>query len=398
MMVEQLLLPRGVLDAAQRLDRAADRGQRVLDLVRHIGGEASRSRPCAPTAPAPSRTARWPARRPRRAAAAASPARCRRARWPSRISAAAPARRRIGRAMVSDRYHDSSTVSASARPNRPRIDMRTTNRLSSTSRASRVSRMMPTVWRSRSHRLGHRHQQPVVLGAPDIGRHLAALARSRSAAAPPSRPAATPARRRPASVSSTSGARRSCGSSASTLSYIQPMVPSDRAVLDRRRQRLGARPRRPAPRAPGCRRSPCRPAHRAWPARSGVGSVRRRSSGRAIVRHQLRIVRRRPRAPRSRRARRHRCRACSRSAVTSASQQAVLVLVEIEQGRHQQRQRQRSSPAGCAAAAATPSARGTAGAAAPPEARARRGRGPSGIGRLSAPCSGSRCRTASRSG
>ena len=52
--------------------------------------------------------------------------------------------------MVSDKYHDSSTVSPSARPNSPRMEMRTTKRLVSTSRASRVSRMMPTVWRSRS--------------------------------------------------------------------------------------------------------------------------------------------------------------------------------------------------------------------------------------------------------
>ena len=69
---------------------------------------------------------------------------------PSRISAAAPASRRIGRAMVSDRYQDSSTVSANASPNNARMEMRTMNRLVSTSRASRVSRMMPTVWRSRS--------------------------------------------------------------------------------------------------------------------------------------------------------------------------------------------------------------------------------------------------------
>ena len=52
--------------------------------------------------------------------------------------------------MVSERYQDSSTVSASARPNSAMIDMRMVNRLWSTSRASRVSRMIPTVWRSRS--------------------------------------------------------------------------------------------------------------------------------------------------------------------------------------------------------------------------------------------------------
>ena len=49
--------------------------------------------------------------------------------------------------MVSERYHDSITVSPSASANKARMEMRTANRLSSTSRASRVSSTMPTVWR-----------------------------------------------------------------------------------------------------------------------------------------------------------------------------------------------------------------------------------------------------------
>ncbi len=51
--------------------------------------------------------------------------------------------------MVSDRYQDSITVSTSAITNSPRMDMRIATRLSSTSRASRVSCTMPTVWRLR---------------------------------------------------------------------------------------------------------------------------------------------------------------------------------------------------------------------------------------------------------
>ena len=66
---------------------------------------------------------------------------------PSRICAAARARRRIGRAMVRDRYQDSTSVSTSAMLNSARIETRMLSRLSSTSRASRVSRMMPTLWR-----------------------------------------------------------------------------------------------------------------------------------------------------------------------------------------------------------------------------------------------------------
>ena len=53
--------------------------------------------------------------------------------------------------------------------------MRTANRLASTSRASRVSSDDADGVAVMLHRLGHRHQQPAVLGAPDIGRHLIAL-------------------------------------------------------------------------------------------------------------------------------------------------------------------------------------------------------------------------------
>ena len=51
--------------------------------------------------------------------------------------------------MVRDKYNDSITVKANAKTNRPRMDMRMATRLSSTSRASRVSCTMPTVWRLR---------------------------------------------------------------------------------------------------------------------------------------------------------------------------------------------------------------------------------------------------------
>ncbi len=66
------------------------------------------------------------------------------------MSCAASASRRIGRAIVSDRYQDSATVSTSAITNSPRMDERMATRLSSTSRASRVSGTMPTVWRLRT--------------------------------------------------------------------------------------------------------------------------------------------------------------------------------------------------------------------------------------------------------
>ena len=150
MMVSSCFCRAGILDPAQRLDRAADRRQRVLDLVRHIGGEASRSHPSVRTAPAPNPKARSPAFPPRRAAPAAAPARRPHVRGPR--ASPPPHRPAAGSAgrSSSDRYQDSSTVSPSARPNSARMEMRTTNRLVSTSRASRVSRMMPTVWRSRS--------------------------------------------------------------------------------------------------------------------------------------------------------------------------------------------------------------------------------------------------------
>ena len=147
---QQLALPLGVLDAAQRLDCAADRGQRVLDLVRHVGGEASRSRPSAPTAPALNPTAPWPARRPRRAAAAAAAARCRRGRGPR---ASRPRRRPA--AGSAGRWSATGTTTAAPSapaPGRTAPGWTCARRTgwSSTSRASRVSRTMPTVWRSRS--------------------------------------------------------------------------------------------------------------------------------------------------------------------------------------------------------------------------------------------------------
>ena len=51
--------------------------------------------------------------------------------------------------MVSDKYQDSITVSTRAVTNRPRMEPRIATRLPSTSRASRVSCTMPTVWRLR---------------------------------------------------------------------------------------------------------------------------------------------------------------------------------------------------------------------------------------------------------
>ena len=51
--------------------------------------------------------------------------------------------------MVNDKYQDSITVSARAITKNPRIDMRIATRLSSTSRASRVSCTIPTVCRLR---------------------------------------------------------------------------------------------------------------------------------------------------------------------------------------------------------------------------------------------------------
>ncbi len=150
MMAEQAALLDRVVDAPQRLDGAADRGQRVLDLVRDVGGEALDRVHAVPQR----------ARRLRQrggefadlvaARSAARPAPCRRGRGPRASARRRRASRRIGRAMVSDRYHDSITVSASASANSARIDTRTANRLSSTSRASRVSSTMPTVWRLRS--------------------------------------------------------------------------------------------------------------------------------------------------------------------------------------------------------------------------------------------------------
>ena len=89
--------------------------------------------------------------------------------------------RRVGQQQ--DRPRDASaTDTRTAAPsapapaqNRPRMEMRTANRLSSTSR--RVARQQHDADRMAValHRLGHRHQQPVLLGAPDIGRHLVAV-------------------------------------------------------------------------------------------------------------------------------------------------------------------------------------------------------------------------------
>ncbi len=64
---------------------------------------------------------------------------------PSRMTWAEAARLSSGRAMVRDRYQDSSTVIASATKNSTRMEERTANSERSTSRASRVSWMMPTV-------------------------------------------------------------------------------------------------------------------------------------------------------------------------------------------------------------------------------------------------------------
>ena len=206
MIVSNWRLPFRVLDAPQCLDRAADRRQRVLDLVRHVGGETSRSRPCARTAPArnsASAVASAPTSSRRCSSGAGTlPARP----WPSRMSAAAPARRRIGRAMVSDRYQDSSTVSAQRqaeqRQDRDAHDEQAAVHLARVARQQDDADGVVIAL----DRLRHGDQQLVVLGAPDIGRRLAALAGAVEASAPPSRPAAIPIRRPPASC------RRSAGS------------------------------------------------------------------------------------------------------------------------------------------------------------------------------------------
>ena len=123
--------------------------------------------------------------------------------------------------MVRDRYHDSSTVSASARQNNPRIEMRTVNRLASTSRASRVSSTMPTVCRSCST-----GSATVTSNWPSLVRRIYGgiselwpelFSRSSSLTfGCHSRPA-------PGVVSS-SGIGWSCGSSDSARSYSQPIT------------------------------------------------------------------------------------------------------------------------------------------------------------------------------
>ena len=146
---EQAALLFGVLDAAQGFDGAADGGERVLDFVRDVGGEALDGVHAGPQRAGGIRPARGRAGRFRRHGRAGRRASAPPRPLPSRMPRAAPARRRIGRAMVSERYQDSATVRTSARANKARMDRRMASRLSSTSRVSRVSSTMPTEVRLR---------------------------------------------------------------------------------------------------------------------------------------------------------------------------------------------------------------------------------------------------------
>ena len=77
--------------------------------------------------------------------------------------------------MVSERYQDSSTVSTSASENSPR--MRHAHREQALVHLARLAGQQDDADRVvvALHRLGHRDQQPVLAGATDIGRHLAAV-------------------------------------------------------------------------------------------------------------------------------------------------------------------------------------------------------------------------------
>ena len=216
--------------------------------------------------------------------------------------------------------------------------MRTVSRLSSTSRASRVSSTMPTVCRSRSTGSATVTSKLAVRGAADIGRHLAALVgagqpdllahvglpvragggrrRGRSAA---------PARGAAAAPGSRRRCRRSCRAA---------------AAIDGRRQRLGDHRAAGALPHPAVGDQRAVRARKAWPARSG--SVR--SAGAAAAapgREPVRACSGRSSCTALSPARRRRSGPARAACATSCLQQPVLVLVEIEQRREQQRQRQR---------------------------------------------------------
>ena len=155
------------------------------------------------------------------------------------------------------------------------------------------------------HRLGHRHQQPVVLGAPDIGRHLAALA----GAVEPQlllhvRLPLQPARAR--RHVDHQRRRRLVRQQRQHLVVDPADRADDRPVLHRRRQRLGV------DRAARSLAHAGIGDHRAV-RRIQLGLRARRRLGQPAqqrprdLRHQLRIVRARSCARRSRPARRRRC-------------------------------------------------------------------------------------------
>jgi hypothetical protein len=88
----------GILEAGDGLDRAAQRGQRVLDLVGDVGGEALDGVHARPERAVMSRSApeRSPISSRRRVKSGMSIWRP----WPRRTRSAVSARRRIGRAIV----------------------------------------------------------------------------------------------------------------------------------------------------------------------------------------------------------------------------------------------------------------------------------------------------------
>ena len=254
---------------------------------------------------------------------------------PSRMSLAASASRRIGRAMVSDKYHDSSTVSARARPNSAMID--SANGLQAFFHLARLAGQQHDADGAfvALHRLGDGDPQPVIDGAADIRRHFAAVA---GALQPhlllhvglPVRPARA-------------GRDIDGGDRAAVRQQRQHEIVDladkrqDRAAIDRR-QRRPVRPRRPAL------------------ARLRVGddgAVRRINLGARIgcrigqpaqqrtsdFRHQMRIVR----VGRQHRALADRAGVNLRLFAQRGDlgfQQTVLVLIQIQQRHDQQRQRQ----------------------------------------------------------
>ena len=166
-----------------------------------------------------------PVRRPHRLRRpAASPAPRPTRPLPSRMSARPRPGAGSGRAMVSDRYQDSATVSASASANRPRIDA---DRQQAVVHLARLARQQHDADRVpvALHRLGDRHQQPVVAACGGYRAAFRCRHWRRSGAAPPSRRAASRRRRRGRHLDATAP-RSGAAAMPAAGRRCEPIVPS----------------------------------------------------------------------------------------------------------------------------------------------------------------------------